>query len=336
MRIERVLLLVHERSATGHDLREVRALARALRAHLPRSIGIEARTAKDHHDVKASSRDFADAYDGPVAIIAGGGGGTLRAVLEAVIDANASERIRIAPLRFGSGNVLARRLRIPSDPFTAIERIARALENDVHVFSSIMRLDAGTRDDATITHYAATLAAFGQAGRLAHDVSRIRALGPRAFRALANGFGIERVNHAHYASCFASRTVRTLLDPDAMEEVEIRTSTSVQRTRLFSALAMKTRVPEVPFDPGVDIEENAIAVAVAPWRGRGEAMRALLSKDALVDGLERHRIGPSDRFELRLLDRPSARFFVDEDPLEFFHHATISLAGRAALVPAIA
>src|SRR5947209_7206176 len=80
MTVHQILLLVHEKSANGHDVGEVKALATSLRERLPHAIAIEARAANDHDAVKACAHAFAAAHDGPSVIIAGGGGGTLRAV----------------------------------------------------------------------------------------------------------------------------------------------------------------------------------------------------------------------------------------------------------------
>src|SRR2546430_1305025 len=63
----------------------------------------------------------------PAVVIAGGGGGTLRAVVEGACDGRpalpARDTIRIGGLRMGSGNVVAKRLGVPRDPLAGARHL---------------------------------------------------------------------------------------------------------------------------------------------------------------------------------------------------------------------
>src|SRR6266581_1763735 len=71
---------------------------------------------------------------GPAAVIVGGGGGTLRAVVEGICDAAGGKlpgarQVRLGALRMGSGNVVARRLGVALEPVDGMRQLVESLSS---------------------------------------------------------------------------------------------------------------------------------------------------------------------------------------------------------------
>ena len=84
--VERILFVINASSATGHSNAVIDRLCRVLRNVLPCRTDLQVETVDTHRQVKAKTNAFLAASDAPKAIISGGGGGTLRAVIEAVCE----------------------------------------------------------------------------------------------------------------------------------------------------------------------------------------------------------------------------------------------------------
>src|SRR5512139_3314816 len=116
--VERVLLLANETSGTGRAAR----LVPRLRAILEGALGpdrVETVTVADHAAARRVAQDFAARTPGSCAIVVGGGNGTLRAAVEGIAAAlegpGDPDRVAVAALRLGSGNVFARQFGVPAD-----------------------------------------------------------------------------------------------------------------------------------------------------------------------------------------------------------------------------
>jgi hypothetical protein len=86
--------------------------------------------------------------------------------------------------------------------------------------------------------------------------------------------------------------------------------------RLLAAVALNLPLPPMPH-PGVTMSENAAGVIVIPRLGRPF----------------RRRLVPGADFALRLLDRESVEFFLDEDPEIATGWLRLEMAGCVAFVP---
>jgi hypothetical protein len=75
-------------------------------------------------------------------------------------------------------------------------------------------------------------------------------------------------------------------------------------------------LPPLP-DPGVALGDEAIGITVVPRLGRPF----------------RRRLAAGDSFTVRLLDRESVEFFLDEDPEEASSWLRLDVAGVLAFVP---
>lgn len=330
---ERTLLVVNRTSGTGHGRAAMDRL-RTMLAEPTTTLRVEA--VADHPEARACANEFLAESDAPAAVIAGGGSGTLRAVIEGLCEGCAElpgrERVRVGALRMGSGNPLARQFGVPSDPEAALRGIIENLHAGRTAPCCVMRFEVGEPEGPPSVHYAATMAGFGQFGRAPGDLERWheRAPGPR--EVAARLLGIERVNNAEYVLALLIRSLRHTLSGDS-EKVEIVANDRREVFPLLAGVVMNFPFGELPVDPGVRVEDEAATLYMVPSTGRSSSLRTVLApRRALRDAL-RMEIRRRDLIKIRLLDRDSAEFFLDEDPMVFYERLTMEVAGSLAFVP---
>lgn len=90
---------------------------------------------------------------------------------------------------------------------------------------------------------------------------------------------------------------------------------------------------ELPIDPGVRVEDEALSLYLIPFTGRLSVLRLILTPQRLIQGALRMKLGKFERVEIRLIDRDAAEFFLDEDPMTFHGRLTLEVAGSLAFVP---
>jgi hypothetical protein len=326
----------------GHGEQDVHALHETLRTALrsgARATEVGARLCDDHAEVRQAAREFVE--QGAGVLVAAGGGGTLRAAVEGAIAATGGTlpgpgRLRIASLRMGSGNVIARRLGGPPRARDALLAAARGVTQGKSVPCAVMRCAVGTSDGGTEVHHGLTFAGFGRFGRVPGDLHRWRRRHPllRAAGALARG--VEAYNDLEYTAGHAVRCVGAAFDEAQAERIHVRWPSGAATVRLLSALAMNLRLGALPFDPRVDMGDAAFGFALVPFESRASVVKLLVSpRRAVLDGL-RVRVGPGEKLTLTLTDRASAEAFLDEDPLVFHRYVELDVAGFVSMIPAIA
>ena len=336
----RVLLVVNSKSGTGHEPALGERLRDRLRAHLP-DRAVDLAVTSSHAQVRDAARAFVIAGVGPDAIIVGGGSGTLRAAIEgACLDAvvggalPTAERLSIAPLRMGSGNLVAKALGCVKDTDLGLERAAQALAGPKRVPGTIFRVDAGQRDGSTKTHLGAAMGGFGAFGHVATDVERWPRSFPRARRAVAGVLGIEAWTNLEFGGCILARGLASVVNASSCERVRLTQGDTTRELRLLAGLLFAFRIPEYPFEPGTRFGEGRAGLHVVelpddPLRRAG----LLIAPPGLVGSVEPLLIEPGRDVRIELLDRESSEFFLDEDPEPFTKWLRISIAGTLALVP---
>jgi hypothetical protein len=154
---------------------------------------------------------------------------------------------------------------------------------------------------------------LGQWGRVPGDLARWRARHNVARRRSAALIGLERVNLLEYLGFGAARLVAGTVSASQCELVEVDGSRQI---RLLAAVALNLPLPPLPH-PGVTMSDNAAGLIVVPRLGRPF----------------RRRLEAGADFAVRLLDRESVEFFLDEDPEEATGWLTLGMAGCMAFVP---
>jgi hypothetical protein len=312
------LLVLNRSAGTGHAESDARRLKEELRTGAGEDLSIEVAVVDDHPSARAVAALFAARAAPPRLIVAAGGGGTLRAVVEGVMDAfpdgpPPAGTVRVAALRMGSGNVIARRLGIPLDPMLAAREVGAAFARGHSAPCAVMRCSHGTSGGGTEVRHAVTMCGLGAWGRVPGDIRRWRE-GHAAGRGRAASLvGLERVNMMEYLAFGTGRMLAATLAVSRCELVELDGN---RRLRLLAAVALNLPLPPLP-DPGVSLGEEAVGATVLPRFGRPF----------------RRRIEPGRGLTMRLLDRESVEFFLDEDPEVAFDWLKVEVAGCLAFVP---
>ncbi len=338
--VERGLLIVNRTSGTGHG----RAVVEKLRETLAGSLGERAmarvEVVDDHLSARNCAAAFLAASEAPALVIAGGGSGTLRAVIEGLCDGSVEgrlpgrDRVLAGALRMGSGNPLARQFGVPRDPEAGLRGIVENLRAGRTAPCCVMRCEVGTPGGRTETHDAATMAGFGQFGRTPGDLERWhrRVSGPRAIAARL--CGMERVNNVEYILALLARAASgTWWGRSVAEVVDVRARGRREKLPLLAGVAMNFPVEELPVSPGTRVEEEALSLYLVPFTGRSSALRLVLAPRHAFRSAMKMRIEGSERVEVRLLDRDVAEFFLDEDPVTFHGWLSLRIAGSLIFVP---
>jgi hypothetical protein len=337
---ERILLIVNRSAGVGHG----RATVEELRAMLVKLSGsraaLQVEVVEDHGAARARANEFLAASEAPALIVAGGGGGTLRAVIEGLCEGSEAgrlpgrERVLIGALRMGSGNVLARQFGVPRDPEAGLRGIIENLRAGRSVPCCVMRCEAGVGGGRSEVRYAATLGGFGQLGCVPGDLARWERRFQGAHDVAAGRFGIERLTNVEYALALLIRSASAaLLGGSAAEKVEVRTRDRREVMRLLAGVAMSFPVRMLPVDPGVRAEDEALSLHLIPYPGRLRSLALVLAPRRLLRGALRIRLEGPERVEIRALDRDVVEFFLDEDPMTFHGQITLQVAGSLAFVP---
>ena len=234
----------------------------------------------------------------------------------------------------GSGNVVARQFGIPRDTDAGLRGIIDNLRAGSTVPCCVMRCETGTRGGLTEVHYGATLGGFGQLGRVPGDLVRWEYKLPAAHKVAATLFGIERLTNVEYALALLIRSASAaLLGSSTAEKVEVCMRDQRGIMRLLAGVAMNIPFKAFPVDPGVRAEDEALSLYLIPYSGRLSTLLLVLAPRRLLRGALKIRIEGQERVEIRLLDRNTAEFFLDEDPMTFHGRLTLQVAGSLAFVP---
>lgn len=333
--VERVLLVVNCSAATGHGNATVDRLRSVLDEALDHNMEIRVEVVDDHSQAKKQTKAFLAISDAPSLVIAGGGSGTLRAVIEGICSGSdpgllpGRERIRIAALRMGSGNPVAKQFGVPSAPEVALKGIIANLHEDRTTPCCVMRCEV----DNTDIYYATTMVGFGQFGRSPGDLTRWHHRLPLLRRLTARLIGIESLNNIEYGLSLLIRFARCAMQPNAVEVVEVRTGERVQSMPLLAGVVMNFTLKPMPFQPGVHVEDAALSLHFISYPQRWAPLFLLFSRHRLAKNALQIRIADSERLEIFLANQDDVEFFLDEDPLVFHSRVLIQVAGTLAFVP---
>jgi hypothetical protein len=333
-------LIINRTAGIGHG----RAIVDRLRAMLAELSGeratLQVEVVGDHPAARARANEFLKASDAPAVVIVGGGSGTLRAVIEGLCEGRVAgelpgrERVRVGALRMGSGNPLARQFGIPKDPEAGLRGVIENLRAGRTAPCCVLRCEVGMPNDSPEVHYAATMGGFGQFGRTPGDLVRLHRLLPAPRAVAVRLLGIERLNNVEYVLAVLFRAAScALLGSSATEVVEVLADDRKEVLPLLAGVVMNFPFKELPIDPGVRVEDEAVLLYLIPFTGRLSALWLVLTPRRLLRGALRIKVRKFERVEIRLIDPDAAEFFLDEDPMTFHGRLTLQVAGSLAFVP---
>ena len=192
--VERALLIVNRTAGTGQGESVVERLTLLFRQGLRELSQVKVELVSNHEDARACTAGFISESEASALVVAGGGGGTLRAVIEGIYESS-PERVRIGALRMGSGNVLAKQFGVPRDPVTGLQGLLTNLKAERTVACCVMRCETWTSSGNCEVHHAVTLGGLGQFGRIPSDLARWHARFPGVHKIGARSFGVEKLTN---------------------------------------------------------------------------------------------------------------------------------------------
>jgi len=308
--VDRALLIINRAAGTGQDESTVEQLSSLFKQTLSELSEVRIELVNDHPSARVCAAQFISMAEAPALVVAGGGGGTLRAVIEGVCD-GPNAAVRVGALRMGSGNVLARQFGVPRDPIAGLRGLLKNLETGRTAACCVMRCETWTSSGNSEVHHAVTLGGLGQFGRIPSDLSRWHTHFPFVQKLAARSVGVEKLTNVEYVAAFLLRTLT-----NRGELVEINFQNQQERLRLLSGVVMNFPIAALPFKPCVTVEDEVLEAYLLSLRGT-----------------RRFRIEKDQPLEIRFVDRESVEFFLDEDPVTTFGRLSLGVAGSIAFVP---
>jgi diacylglycerol kinase family enzyme len=301
--VSRTLLVGNRIAGTGVDPNLLDRLAEILEAEL--------RTVDSHPEARQATKDWLATHGKNAVVIAGGGGGTLRAVVEGACDGRPTpptrDTVRLGGLRMGSGNVVPKRYGVPRDPIEGARHLKERIDAGSTRPCGVIRCQFGGGP-----RHGITMVGLGHFGRTSGDLLRLRHKAGPLRNAAAKLVPLERINDAEYLSSFLTRMAIAALVPASCELVSVEG----RSFRLLAGVVMNFPISGIPVKPGTDIDDAALGYRLFPRYG------------APLAGI----LQPQQQLTLRLEDRRSTEFFLDEDPETAHGQITIEAAGTLEFV----
>jgi len=310
----RTLLCIHRRAGAGHDEGVASRMATYLEGLLRGQHEVSWSLADDHAEVARLAREFVLANEGPVLVLGGGGSGTARAVIEGVLAADASAgRARVAFLRLGSGNLLARQYGVPKEVTAALDGIAANVLLGATAPCTVMRCEMTDLEGVTSIRHAASLIGLGELGRIPADLKAIKAR--RWHAALGRMVGIENRTRIDYLAFSVRRLAGAMLHTARFSSTRIEVNGRRRRMRLLAGAVMNFPVAEMPLPASVTVEEPRLTVHLLP-RPRGRLSELLrLVRGGLGRLVQTEHIEAWQTLSLQFAGAHGGTVFLDEDTL---------------------
>jgi len=305
--------MINRNAGTGQDGSVVERLSSVFKQDLVGLSEVKVELVNDHAEARTRAAGFMSESEAPALVVAGGGGGTLRAVIEGIYDTRATERVRVGALRMGSGNVLAKQFGVPGDPVAGLQGLLTNLKAGRTVPCCVMRCETWTSSGESKIHHAVTLGGLGQFGRIPSDLVRWHGRFPAVHKVAARTFGVEKLTNVEYALAFLIRYLFCVLFPIGAETVEVRG----ERFRLLSGVVMNFPIAALPFKPGVTVKDEILSIYMIPLNGHTRIVR----------------IEKNQPLDIRFVDRDKVELFLDEDPVTTYKQLRLEVAGSVAFVP---
>jgi hypothetical protein len=332
--MKRLLVIINSRAGVGYGPSFLDDLRQKTVALFSGQFQVTFQSAKDHREIEESAHKFLIADPSPAIILAGGGGGTLCAVINGICTVSAGpklpdqNRIVIGALRMGSGNVLARYFGAPADPFNGLELFAKALEKNLIKPCCIGKYEFVDPQGLEQVRYAATLAGFGFFGRVPGMLSRFHSRNPGLYRMLVKIAGIEKMTSFEYAGSLLIQGIQYLFGINHPDQIFL----TVQREReisikLFAGAVMNFPIKSLPFDVTVSVSDETVEVFFLPLKAKRRLIRYLVRLSLMKADLLKYSLAPGDTLRISVSDQTPVEFFLDEDSFFFQKQLSISPAG---------
>lgn len=326
------LLVTNRPSGMSRTLEEIDCLCESFHHCFDRIGNRMFWVTEDHDEVVHITRDFIASSQGPYFLLTAGGGGTTRALVQAVFELTEAgtvrpDEVRFSSLRLGSGNLIPRYFGMSVEPSMALRGIAQQLfagrSRPCCVFSCTFHY----ADGRTWSVFALTLGGIGQFGRVPDDIQRWRSKHPRLMHLAVQWMSLERVNTMQYLGFSVLRTLRCIVRPRRAEWLEVRHGDRSELYQLIAGLLLNFDFPQLPFQGGCDICEPRLVLCLVPYLGRARTVWTLLDWPHLDRRVIKYEITAETPVELLFPRSSSTTLALDEDTFLAPPRISFQLAG---------
>ena len=340
-RVKSALLVVNRTSGTGRTPDDVDCLRTAFH-HLFASIPTRIFAVTPSHDeVVRQTRDFLTSAPGPHFLLAGGGGGTNRALVQGLMEQVEKgivrlEDVQISSLRLGSGNVVPKTFGLSSEPLEAMRAIAAGIFSGWTHPCAVYRCTLYYPDGAARSEYGITLGGLGQFARVPADIKRWKDRNASLMRRAVHIVPLEAINTAQYVFFNLRRAAQCLLDPRRAEWVEVRYADDCRRVRLWNGFLLNFDLPQLPIRSGCGIGEPRLVFCLLPHEGRMQTLWTLLHWRRLDGRVHKYEITPETPIEFIFLENDATVVALDEDTFTAPARIKFEVAGMVRFATAAA
>jgi hypothetical protein len=320
--VQSALLIVNRPSGTGRSPADLECLQQAFDAEFAPVPQRPFRVTDGHEEVLHITQEFLARAPGPWCLLAGGGGGTTRALVKALltertkatIDADA-DVVRVGVLRLGSGNLIAKRLGVPADPVAGLRELADGLFAGRSHPGWAYRCTFYLPDGSQRIEHGLALGSLGQLARVPAQVESWKKAHVTLVRRAARFVPLEIITNLQYASLSLGRVAMCLLHPGRAELVEVRQAGCSERVLCLAGVLLNFDLPQIPMRAGCQFGEPRLALGLLPLDNWRQLLAALWQWRDLDGRLRRYTITPEAPLDLCYLGRDTAVVALDEDTI---------------------
>jgi hypothetical protein len=331
-RLTVILFIINTKAGTGYSSSDIAELIAFAALNLGRSYVLYVKETDNHKKVTEITEAFLSASYNRKIIIAGGGGGTLSAVITGIYNKSGrvqitGDSLRVAALRMGSGNVLAKKLGIHKNSYEGMRQIIDGIKNNVVKKVCVGRFDFTGSNLSPRTVFGSTLMGFGEFGKVPGAISRFHKKHPVIHRCLAKLSGVEFLTTCEYVCLLVIRSLFRLISTERIRSITISMKGQSFSKKIISGFVMNFPVKAIPVNPGIGLSDEALFFYAVPYTKRLDLFTSITGKQKgrpvsfLVTKDQPVSIGFGDAI------RTPAEFFIDEDPFFAQGTITISVAG---------
>ena len=332
--MKRLLAIVNSRAGVGYGPSFLDNLRHKVADLFSQNFQISFLCAENHQKIEELTRDFLMADPSPAIVLAGGGGGTLSAVINGICTDFSGLRlpdqsqILVGALRMGSGNVLARYFGAPVDPFEGLELFAKALEKNSITPCCIGKYEFIDSQGHEQVRYVATLAGFGLFGRVPGMLSRFHSRFTGLYWLLVKIIGIEKMTSFEYAGSLLIQGIHCFLGMRNPDEVRLIAQGEREiAIKLLAGAAMNFPVKSLPFDVTVSVSDQALELFFLPVNSKKRIIRYLIRPSSMKKNLLKYSLSSGNTLRICTYDHIPVEFFLDEDTFFFIKQLAISPVG---------
>ena len=315
-----VLLIVNRPSGTGRsaaDLDELRQAFETCFAPLPARVF---QATDSHASVRQLTREFLRSNPGPHCLLAGGGGGTTRAVINGLLaecapGSAALAAVRVGVLRLGSGNLIAKRLGMPVDPVAGLPMLADGLSAGRVQTGWAYRCTFHLPDGGQRLEHGLALGSLGQFARVPAEVEGWKKTHLGLLRTATRFVSLEAITNAQYGLVSLRHAIGVAVQPGWAERIEVRQPGRVDQLRLLAGVLVHFDLPQIPVAAGCRLDEPRLTLGLLPYDSRRQLLAALWHWRDLSSSVRQYSITPEAPLDMCYLGPEMATVALDEDTI---------------------